>query len=293
MTLNNGLEMPDIGMGTYPLKGTALTEAVVSAVQVGFRAFDTAKAYGNETSLGVAIQEACKVNRITRSDVFITSKIGENLYNGIPDGKLFYAKYPDEKRDIAGIVANQVDEILGNLRTDYLDLLLLHWPFPDYLTDIWRAMEDAYRKKKVRAIGVSNFRERHLEKIIAGGTIVPMVNQFELHPLNTKKSLIRFCLGKGIKVQAYSPLAVMNKKLVSSDVIIEIAKKYKKTIPQVILAWHVGIGVMPIPKSGDRARLQENFGVFDFRLTSEELNEIDSLNENYSGLIESIYCPGY
>jgi diketogulonate reductase-like aldo/keto reductase len=129
--LNNDVQMPCIGMGTYPLKGKAMTKAVVAATSCGYRAFDTAKAYGNEKCLGNALQKAYHINELKRSDVFITSKIGENLEHGIPDEKLFYASQPNEIKDIKGIVFNQLTNILKNLQTDYLDLLLIHWPFPD------------------------------------------------------------------------------------------------------------------------------------------------------------------
>lgn len=291
--LSNGVEIPSVGMGTYPLKGEALTKAIVAATSCGYRAFDTAKAYGNEVSLGNALQEAYRINRLKRSDVFITSKIGENFNHGIPDGKLFYATYPNEKRDITGIVSNQLDEILKNLRTDYLDLLLIHWPFPDYFVEIWKAMEGEYRTGRVRAIGVSNFRERHIQKIINSRSIVPMVNQFELHPMNTKKALVDYCQKLKIQVQAYSPLAVMNKKLINAPILKLLAQKYKKSIPQIILGWNIEQGVIPIPKSGNPIRLQENINIYDFELTDEDMNGIDLLNENYTGVVESRYCPGY
>jgi len=291
--LSNNLEIPSIGMGTYPLKGEALNKAIVAATSCGYRAFDTAKAYGNELSLGNALQEAYRINHLKRSDLFLTSKIGENLDHGIPDGKLFYATYPNEKRDISGIVSNQLDEVLKNLRTDYLDLLLIHWPFPDYFVEIWKAMEREYRTGRVKAIGVSNFRERHIQKIIDSGTIVPMVNQFELHPLNTKKTLIDYCQKHNIQVQAYSPLAVMNKKLMNAPILDLLSQKYKKSIPQIILRWNIQQGVIPIPKSGNPVRLQENINIFDFEITDEDMIGIDLLNENYASIVESRYCPGY
>lgn len=291
--LSNGVEIPSVGMGTYPLKGEELTKAIVAATSCGYRAFDTAKAYGNEVSLGNALKEAYRINRLQRSDVFITSKIGENLDHGIPDCKLFYDTNPNEKRDIPGIVSKQLDEILKNLRTDYLDLLLIHWPFPDYFVEIWKAMEGEYRTGRVRSIGVSNFRERHIQKIIDHGAIVPMVNQFELHPLNTKKVLLDYCQKHKIQVQAYSPLAVMNKKLLNAPILDFLSRKYKKSIPQIILRWNIEEGVIPIPKSGNPIRLKENINIFDFELTDEDMSGINLLNENYTGLVESKYCPGY
>lgn len=293
ITLSNGVEMPGVGMGTYPLKGKAMTKAVIAATDCGYRAFDTAKAYGNENCLGIALQKAYNIHGLKRSDVFIISKIGENLDQGIPDGKLFYASFPDEKKDIKKIVSNQLNDILKNLQTDYLDLLLIHWPFPDYLLEIWKAMEDEYKNGKVRVIGVSNFRERHIQKIVRSGAIIPMVNQFEFHPLNTKKELLNFCKNLNIQVQSYSPLLVMNRKLVNASVLKQLSIRYNKSMPQIILRWHIQKGVIPIPKSGNPIRLKENINIFDFELTDKDIFEIDLLNENYTGLVESRYCPGY
>ncbi len=293
LKLSNGIEIPCIGMGTYPLKGEAMTKAVSSAIGFGYRAFDTAQAYGNEDSLGYSLSKAFHIHGIQRSDVFITSKIGEKLDNGIPDCKLFYDWQKEEKKDIKTIVSTQVDSILENLRTDYLDLLLIHWPFPDYLIEIWKAVEDEYRNGRVKSIGVSNFRERHLQKIMDSSEFSPMVNQIELHPLHTRKNLVNYCRNYNILVQAYSPLAVMNKKLFNSSLIKDIAGKYRKTPAQIILRWHIDQGIMPIPKSGNPVRLKENIQIDDFSLTPDEISSIDSINEDYSALVESIYCPGY
>jgi len=285
--------MPGIGMGTYPLKGNAMTKAIMAATSCGYTAFDTAQAYGNEDSLGNSLQQAYRNNGLKREDIFITSKIGENLDNGIPDGKLFYATQPNDTKDIKRIVSNQLTNILKNLHTDYLDLLLIHWPFPDSLVEIWTAMENEYETGRVRSIGVSNFQERHIRKIIDSGSITPMVNQFELHPLSTKKELLMYCQEQNIQVQAYSPLLVMNQKLMNAPILKQLANKYHKSIPQIILRWHIEQVIMPIPKSGNPLRLNENINIFDFELMEFELKGIDALNENYSGLVESRYCPGY
>jgi len=291
--LMNGYEMPVIGMGTYPLQGEAMTNAVFAAVKCGYRAFDTAYAYKNGESLGNALQEVFSKTSVQRKEVFVISKIGENLEDGMPDCKLFYESYPNEKKNIRGVVSNQLTEILANLKTEYLDLLLIHWPHPDYLVEIWSAMEEEYRNGRVKAIGVSNCREWHLNKIMDGGTICPMVNQIELHPLNTKKKLVQFCQNSGIQVQAFSPLLVMNQKLTNATVLKLLAAKYHKTIPQIILRWDIQQGIMPIPKSRNQLRLQENIDIFNFELLEEEMAEIDVLNEGYKALVESKYCPGY
>lgn len=285
--------MPSIGMGTYPLQDEAMVKAAVAATKYGYRAFDTAQAYGNEVSVGNALQEVYRVNGLKRADIFIMSKIGEALDHGMPDGKLFYASTPNEQKDIKGIVSKQLNKTLKDLKTDYLDLLLIHWPHPDYFEEVWNALEGEYHAGKVRAIGVSNCRERHIKKLIDAGSICPMVNQFELHPLHTRKGLITYCQQLGIQVVAYSPLLVMDQKLMGNPVFKLLSQKYNKSIPQIILRWDVQQGVIPIPKSGNPLRLQQNIDIFDFQLTDDDIKEIDSLNENYQGLVESTYCPGY
>lgn len=285
--------MPSIGMGTYPLQDEAMVKASIAATKCGYRAFDTAHAYGNEVSVGNALQEVYRVNGLNRADLFIISKIGDALNQGMPDGKLFYASAPNEQKDIKGIVSTQLDRTLKDLKTDYLDLLLIHWPHPDYFVEVWNALEGEYHAGKVRAIGVSNCRERHLKKLIDTCSICPMVNQIELHPLHTRKGLITFCQQFDIQVVAYSPLLMMDRKLLGKSIFNLLSQKYNKSIPQIILRWDIQQGVIPIPKSGNPVRLQQNIDIFDFELTADDITEIDSLNENYRGLVESKYCPGY
>lgn len=290
--LNNGLKIPNIIMGTYPLKDREMDVAIEAAIKSGYRAFDTAHAYGNESSLGNSLQKIYSSKKVKRSDVFIISKIGELFDNGIPNGKLFYSNN-NMNKDIAKIVEMQLDKILENLKSDYLDLLLLHWPFPNFLLDIWEAIENEYLKGRVKSIGVSNCRERHIQKIIDNGRIVPMVNQIECHPLYTRKTLIKFCQNNNIQVQAYSPFAVMNKQLIEASTLKEISKKYGKSVTQIILKWDLQQGIIPIPKSGNPNRLKENIDIRDFYLSDDEINKINLLNENKAGIIESLYCPGY
>ena len=285
--------MPAIGMGTYPLQDAAMTRAALAAVDCGYRAFDTAHAYGNEKSVGNALQEVYRVGRVKREDLFLTSKIGDDLDSGIPDGKWFYASTPGEQKDIKGIVSKQLDETLKHLQTDYVDLLLIHWPHPDYFVEVWGAMEEEYHSGRVRAIGVSNCRQWHIERLLEGGTLCPMVNQIELHPLNTKKSLVAYCQQLGIQVEAYSPLKLMVDQKTPDPVLVSLSQKYGKSIAQIILRWDIQQSIIPIPKSGNPSRLQENINVFDFELSDADMESIDSLNEDRKYIIESRYCPGY
>ena len=295
--LSNGLAMPPVVMGTYPLKGEAITQAVVAAAQCGYRAFDTAHAYENEDSLGAALQETYHVTGLSRTDMFITSKVGDDLDNGRPSRKLFYASCPGERRDIRGIVSGQLDDTLEKLQTDYLDLWLVHWPHPDYLVEVWQAMEEECRNGRVRALGVSNCRERHLARILAACSVRPMVNQFEIHPLNNEKGLVAHCQRLGIQPEAYCPLMPLRteagKKMAEDGALKSLSRKYGKSVPQIILRWNVQNGVIPIPKSGNPERLRENIDIFDFELTDAEMQGIDALNTNHKLLVEATFCPGY
>jgi diketogulonate reductase-like aldo/keto reductase len=293
ITLYNGVKLPSIGMGTYPLKAKAMDIAIQSALSCGYRAFDTAYGYQNDDSLGNSLQKYLPKYGLSRNDVFITTKIGDKLDNGRPLGVFFYKSASSLRTDIGNIIHEQIDSGLRNLKTDYIDLLLIHYPYPDYFIEMWSYMEDAYKAGKVRALGVSNFRERHLKDLMNNCVIRPMANQFEHHPLNTEKGLIRFCKTNDIQVEAYSPLLVMNRKLMLNQILIDLAEKYGKSIPQIILRWNVQQGIMPIPKSGNPDRLKENINIFDFLLKDSELADIDSINENYKSIPESLYCPGY
>ena len=293
LKLYNNVEIPPIGMGTFPLEGQKMVVAVDAALSCGYRAFDTAYGYGNDDSLGIALRKALTKYGMTRQDVFITTKVGDLLNHGAPTGTYFYNSPSCLSKDFKKNVMDQIESAFRHLHTDYLDLLLIHHPFPDCHTEIWGYLEEAYRTGKVRAIGVSNYGERHLKQLTAHASVKPMVNQFEHHPLNTKKHLVDYCRNTGIQVEAYSPLLVMNPNFVNSKVFMALADKYGKSIPQIILRWDVQLGIIPIPKSGNPGRLKENISVFDFELTDAEMEMIDALNQDFKLIPESVYCPGY
>jgi diketogulonate reductase-like aldo/keto reductase len=266
--LNNGIILPCIKLGTYPLDRIVLFKSLVAATYYGFRSIDTASAYGNEKWLGRSL----KIIPIKRRNLYITSK----LNNGQQKSK---------KIELA------LETSLKAIGTDYLDLFLMHWPYPGIYIDSWMQMEDLYRKGKVKAIGVCNFHQRHLDKLLEKATIIPMINQIEIHPLMTQKALVEYCKKIGIKVEAYCPFALMNQKIVNNSILRNIASKYQRSIPQVILRWDFQLGVIPIPKSATPSRLKENISIFDFQLTEAEMDMIDSLNENYKVYEEAKYCP--
>lgn len=293
LKLSNGISIPAIGMGTFPLQGVQMQNAVKAALVNGYRAFDTAYGYNNDIYLGDALKLALSELNLNREDVFITSKIGDELIDGRPTGCYFYDAPSCINRDVRKVVESQIESVLNNLHTDYLDMLLIHYPYPHIHTEIWSYLEEAYNKGVVKAIGVSNYRERHLDELISQCTIRPMLNQYEHHPLNTKKEVLQYCKREDIIVQAYSPLLVMNPKLTNNSMLIRIASSHKKSIPQIILRWNIQLGIIPIPKSSNKLRLKENISIFDFELSSEEMFMIDNMNINFKALPESLYCPGY
>ena len=288
--LANGVEIPALIMGTYPLKYEAMDTAVDAALKAGFRGFDTAHNYGNEDSLGNSLARFLPEYGLSRKDIFLETKIGETLINGIPDGKTL-TRTGDQEKDVASIVDSFVEESCTKLRTDYLDLLMIHWPHPDYFTDIWKELEKKYRKGTVRAIGLSNCREWHLRKLIdSGSDIFPMVNQIEHHPYNSQRGIVEICRELGIQVEAYSPLM---KSLKESKTLSRIAASHHKTVAQTVLRWNIQLGIIPLPKSGNPERIRENSEVFDFELLPEEMTAIDLLNIDDVYLKPDLYCPGF
>ncbi|RCX17761.1 diketogulonate reductase-like aldo/keto reductase [Fontibacillus phaseoli] len=260
VTLHNGVKMPGLGLGVFKVEeGPELIQAVKAAVKHGYRSIDTAAVYQNESSVGEAIAELLSESKVSREDLFVTSKVW--------NADLGYA---------SALAAYETS--LNKLGLDYLDLYLIHWPVKDKYKEAWRALETLYRDGRVKAIGVSNFQIHHLEDLMKDAIIKPMVNQVEFHPRLTQKDLIAYCQEHGIQMEAWSPL--MQGELLDNDILKEIASKYGKSVAQVILRWDVQQGVVTIPKSTKEQRIIENAALFDFELTVDDMSRIDGLNEN-------------
>jgi len=255
ITLNNGVEMPQVGFGVFQVPNEETTAAVSAALKAGYRSIDTAAIYGNEEGVGKALAQS----GFAREELFITSKIW------ISD--MGYEQ-----------TLEAFDASLERLGLDYLDLFLIHWPAPekDLYVETWRALEKLYAEKKIRAIGVSNFQPAHLDKLIAEGTIVPAVNQVELHPALQNREVIAFNAEHGIATEAWSPLA--QGAMLTDETILAIADANKVTAAQVILRWHLQQGRVIIPKSVTESRIIANLDLFGFELTSDELDSIDALD---------------
>jgi diketogulonate reductase-like aldo/keto reductase len=260
-TLNNGVKMPWFGIGVFKVEeGPELVNAVKFAIKHGYRSIDTASIYGNEESVGQAILEGIKETEISRKELFVTSKVW--------NADLGYE---------STITAYETS--LKKLGLDYLDLYLIHWPVEGKYKEAWRALETLYKEGKVKAIGVSNFQIHHLEELMSEAEIKPMVNQVEYHPRLTQKKLQAFCQEQGIQLEAWSPL--MQGQLLDNPDLLEIAKKYNKSIAQIILRWDLQNGVVTIPKSTKEHRIAENSNVFDFELSKEDMERIDQLNQDH------------
>lgn len=259
VTLNNGVKMPIIGFGVYQVPDADECEnTVYEALKAGYRLIDTAAGYLNEEAVGRAI----KRSGIAREELFITTKLW------IQD-----AGYESAKRAFA--------KSLSKLQLDYLDMYLIHMPFGDYY-GAWRAMEELYREGKIRAIGVSNFLPDRLMDLIVHNEVVPVINQIETHPFQQQVDSAVFMKEQGIQHQSWSPFAEGRNNLFSNEVLVSIAEKHNRSVAQVVLRWLVQRDVVVIPKSVRKERLIENFDIFDFVLSPEEIATISTLDTKES-----------
>lgn len=286
--LNNGIVIPSIGIGPggighvnkpvllspnsslfvkmkrrieqklhYIVARRKFVDSMTYALKIGYRLIDWSFAYGS----GVEIMEAIRRAGLQREDVFITSRVSN-------------------KQQFEGTVREGFFEGLQKMGLEYVDLYMFHWPVTDIFVDTYKEMEKLYNEGYVRALGVANCHQHHLQAILDNCEIVPAVDQFEIHPLFTQKSLIEFCHSHSIQVQAYTPLARNDDRLTKNLILRELAKKYDKTIQQIILRWHVQLNQIPVPRSLNHTRQLQNINIFDFSLTDEEIKSIDSININ-------------
>ena len=255
VTLNNGVDIPALGFGVWQMEDLKECEnAVIKAIQTGYKMIDTAAIYQNETAVGTAV----KNSGVDRDELFITSKV-------------WVQDHGYEKAKSA------FQRTLNRLQMDYLDMYLIHWPYGDFL-GTWKALEELYKEGKIKAIGVCNFTVEKLEELKANSTVLPVINQIELHPVFQQKELQVYDRENNIITQPWSPLGNGNANLLSNAELKAIAEKYNKTVAQVILRWHLQEGFVVIPKSVTPSRIEENFNVFDFELTADEMNVVRSLD---------------
>lgn len=254
VTLSNGVKMPQLGYGVYQVTKNECKRCVADALNVGYRLIDTAQSYFNEEEVGEAISES----GIPREDIFLTSKVWIGNYG-----------YEKCKKSLT--------ESMEKLQTEYIDLMLLHQPFSDYY-GAWRALEEFYEKGKLRAIGISNFYPDRMVDISSFSKIVPMVNQIELHPYNQQCESKKWNEKYGLITEAWAPLGEGRNGIFEAKDLIEISEKYKKTVAQVILRWHLQRNVVVIPKSTHLSRMKENFDIFDFELSDDDMRKIAGMD---------------
>ena len=272
-TLQNGIKMPFIGFGTADLPDTndkdTITDLIFHAIKSGYRLIDTASIYGTEESVGKAVSRACaKIEGVTRKDILVSTKLA-NAVRGYED------------------TLKAFDESLNTLQLDYIDIYLIHWPIPrfheeDYKElniESWKAMEQLYKQGKVHAIGVCNFLPRHLEDLISHTSIMPMINQLEIHPWYQQKETVKWCQQHGIIVEAWGPFRHGRLFSADNEVLQKMAATHNITVAQFILAWHKFSGIIPLPKSSSKERILSNFSVPDINFSEEEIALIDSLND--------------
>lgn len=280
--LNNGTKMPKIIMGTSicDLRGDVnilnkrLEQAVMYGESTKTVGFDTGRDYANEPLLGQIFKKMIDEKVCTREDLFITTKVG----NG-----------QQRLKNMEG----EIDQSLKSLKFDYLDLWMLHWPLPEYWLDNWSKLIDIYHKGKVRAIGIANMRERHIDALKQAGLEMPHVIQIEYHPFRTVTQFKQMCVDNHIQMEAYSANCLMLPFVKENETLNKIAKAHNKTITQIIMRWHIQQGVVPIFRSFNINHINDNVDIYGFSLSQEEMDSIYALNIDYKFHPESLNCPGY
>jgi 2,5-diketo-D-gluconate reductase A len=254
--LHNGVEMPQLGFGVFQMTPEEAEQSVVDALQTGYRSIDTAASYRNEDAVGRGIERS----GVPREDIFVTTKLW------VPD-----VNYEGAKKAF--------QQSLDNLGLDYIDLYLIHQPYNDVF-GAWRAMEELYEAGKVKAIGVSNFTTAKITDFILNNKIKPMVNQIETHPFNQQADAHKLLTEEGVVHEGWAPFAEGRQDLFTNEVLAKIAESHGKAIGQVVLRWNIQRGIVAIPKSVRRERIEENFDIFDFELSDDDMSQIASLDEN-------------
>ena len=259
LKLNNGIEIPQIGVGTWTLRGEVAQNNVCMALKAGFRHIDTAQMYENEEEVGQGIIDS----GMAREEVFLATKVS-----------------PPTMRNGADAVRNSIEESLQKLNTPYIDLLLIHWPVKDCVKFTWEIMESYVKEGKIRSIGVSNFNPNHLEDLLSYAEIRPVINQIEVHPYMSQVENIEFNRNLGIQIEAWGPFGQGDIDIVGNPVLQALSKKYQKTISQIVLRWIIQRGLITIPRCKPN-HFAENLEVMQFALAEDDMLAINALNQNH------------
>ncbi|MFC0233433.1 aldo/keto reductase [Vagococcus entomophilus] len=266
ITLNNGVTMPQLGFGVYQIPNEQTAEAVYQAIKVGYRLIDTASIYGNEKETGEGIKRAITDGIVTRKDLFVTSK-------------LFILQAPEEK------ATQTINQSLETMGLDYLDLYLIHQPYGD-VYGAWRAMVSAQKEGKLRAIGISNFKSAKMIEFVGLNEVKPQINQIEVNPWNQRIEDEEWHEKYGVQIEAWAPFAEGRHDLFTNSVLSDIGKKYQKSVGQVVLRWLMQRGAVALAKSVRPERMAENFDIFDFELSQEDLHTIAQLDRKESAFFD-------
>ncbi len=274
--MSNGVKMPAAVMSTRRMNYVEMRAAVLAGLKAGFRAFDTARDYGPEEPIVGRVMSECLAELgIERRDLFLTTKIGNT-------------------QQLKANIDEEIDISLRNLRTDYVDLWLMHWPLPGYYLETWKKMERVYKSGKVRAIGLANPRLRHLKEFYAANPEIPLhCVHFEMHPFRACREIVEFCHDHKIAIQSYAPFCYMIPMVRENPTLNEIVKETGRTVGQVILRWHYQHRYVPVFGTRKPERAKENFGMFGFALTEDQMARIDRLDIDYKFHLESVHCPGF
>ena len=280
-----------VGLGTFPLQGETMASTMTKAVELGYNLIDTADDYRGETGIGLAVSKGV----FRREDVFLQTKISnDTAYADEPLAGKFFNRYTSvmKRHTVDEIVREKVSVSLREMKTNYFDSVLIHYPYPDFYEEIWQTLVALQKDGVIRYIGCSNFHIRHIEKLKECSGITPAINEIYISPIGTKEEDVKYSSANDILLMTYSPLMDIRIKKIPEEIFQPLMEKYGKTLSQLILRWNVDRGCIPLAKSQNPKRLAENIDILDFQLTQEEVLLISSLNRNNQILPETKICPG-
>lgn len=280
-----------VGLGTFPLQGETMASTMTKAVELGYNLIDTADDYRGETGIGLAVSKGV----FRREDVFLQTKISnDTAYADEPLAGKFFNRYTSvmKRHTVDEIVREKVSVSLREMKTSYLDSVLIHYPYPDFYEEIWQTLVALQKDGVIRYIGCSNFHIRHIEKLKECSGIAPTINEIYISPIGTKEEDVKYSSANDIQLMTYSPLMDIRIKKIPEEIFQPLMEKYGKTLSQIILRWNVDRGCIPLAKSQNPKRLAKNIDILDFQLTQEEILLVSSLNRNNQILPETKICPG-
>ncbi len=279
-----------VGLGTFPFQGEEMASIIKQAVEIGYRLFDTADDYRGESGIGIAMNRYS----VNRQSVFLQTKISnDTAYADEPLAGVYFnplSKFMS-RHSVSEVVNEKVNASLRKMNTDYIDAVLIHYPYPGYYEEIWNCLRELRNQGKIRYIGVSNFSIRHIEVLKTMGEL-PSINEIYVSPIGTKAEMISYAAQNEIQIMSYSPLMDLTRNNLNNVILTKIGERYGKTPSQIVLRWNIERGCIPLAKTKNKSRLIENMDVESFSLTHNEIEEISGMNRDFQILKESRICPG-